>query len=142
MIRSQDGKRLNYLVNHSTIRPTAGGDGKSYLDLAPFVDDEANVFLDGDFGGLFFHWSAPDTYEVHIFVLPEGRGQWAAEFAHWALVWMIGHGAFHLWARVPEKHIELFIRKVGFVERGKREWDFGGGMTEYTIYDWRKPCPQ
>ena len=144
MIRSLDGERLNYFVNHPSIRPHAGGDGQSFLDLAPFLDDRDNHFLEGDHGGLFFHWQAPDIYEVHIFVLPEGRGSWAYLLAKVGLEYMIRVGAVHLWARLPAdaRHLHVFTQQAQFRPRGEKTFDLGGGPTLYKLFDWRRECPQ
>lgn len=138
-MRSFDGERLNFLVNHPAIRPTAGGDGQSYIDIGRFAEDPANHFLDEGRGGLFFHWCAPDTYEVHIFVLPEGRGKWAYRFADAGLAYMIGEEAIHLWARVPadSRQMDWFTRRL-FVLRGTRTFDLGAGPVLYSIFDWRR----
>lgn len=141
LVPTLDAERLNYLVNHPEIRPTSGGDGKSYIDLSAHVG-EPNHFLDGEHGGIFLQWCAPDVYEAHISILPEGRGAWAMQIAAEAIDYMTVHGAIHLWARVSDRHTQLFTRKVGFTPRGARAFDFGGGPVEYQIYDWRRPCPQ
>jgi hypothetical protein len=142
LLRSFDAERLNYLVNHPEVRPTAGGDGQSYIDLSPFVPDEANHFLGGEHGGVFWHWTAPDTYEAHIFILPEGRGRWALDFAAEAIGYIQDQGAVHLWARVSHRHTQLFTLRVGFKPRGERTFDFGTGPVLYKLYDWRSECPQ
>ncbi len=140
-MRSFDGERLNFLVNHPEVRPSSGGDGKSWLDLAPYLEDHDNHFLDGDHGGLFFHWQAPDTYEVHIFVLPEGRGAWAYWLADMGLEYMMARGAMHLWARLFDRHAKIFTRRL-FTYRGEKSFDLGGGPQTYSIFDWRRECPQ
>jgi len=139
--RSFDVDRLNYLVNHPTIRPTAGGDGESYLDFTPLMGPE-NHFLAGEHGGHFFHWSSPDTYEVHIFILPEGRGKWAAGFVQDGLQYARDIGVRQLWARVSTRLMRMFTIRAGFEYRGDRTFDFGSGPELYSLYDWRNPCPQ
>src|SRR3569833_43392 len=143
-VRSFNGVRLNYLVNHPSIRPFAGGDGKSWIELSSQAEDPSNHFLNGEHGGLFFHWQAPDTYEVHIFVLPEGRGTWAYRLAEYGLQYMISAGAIQLLARLPAeaRHSEIFTLRAGFRPRGEKTFDLGGGPVRYRLYDWRKECPQ
>jgi hypothetical protein len=139
--RNFDADRLNYLVNHPTIRPTAGGDGKSPIDLAEHVALEMNHFLDGEHGGVFWHWSGPDAFEAHIFILPEGRGKWAHEFALAAIDYAAELGAIHLWARVTDRHTQIFTRRVGFRPRGEMTFDLGAGPVPYYLFDWRRECP-
>ena len=73
--RSFDPERANKLINHPAVRPFVGGDGESYLDLTAIIEDRKNYLLLGPHGGFLATWSAPNTYEIHTFILPEGRGQ-------------------------------------------------------------------
>lgn len=138
MMRSFNGERLNYLVNHPTIRPYVGGDGKSHLDLAKHLADH-NYFLEGDFGGFFCQWTAPDTYEIHTFILPEGRGEWAYEFAREGREYLANEGAIHLWTRVPvnDRHTRIFTLRAGFKPCGSQVLDIGHGLETYELYNWR-----
>ena len=142
-MRSFDSQRLNYLVNHPEIRPSIGGDGTSELDLSHNLLDW-NYFLEGEFGGFLLNWSAPATFEVHTFILPEGRGGWALEFAEKAINYMITEGVTHMWTRVPKKdrHTRLFTLKMGFVPCGSQTLDMGFGPVEYELFDWRSKCQQ
>lgn len=140
-MRSFDADRINFLVNHPTIRPHAGGDGVSYLDFGPLLTEE-NHFLSGEHGGVFFHWCAPDVYEVHIFILPEGRGRWAYDFAQAGLDYARSIGAIQLWARVTTRQMRLFTLATGFVRRGERSFSCQGHIDSYSIFDWRSTCHQ
>lgn len=144
LTRCYDPERVNTLVNHPSIRPHIGGDPETELDLTAAVADEANVFLMGDHGGFAFTWSAPRTYEVHSFVLPEGRQGWAAEMALLARKWMADNFADHLWTRVhPDMpNVRAFTLKAGFEPAGTHRIDLGVGPVDYELYDWRCPCPQ
>lgn len=142
--RTFDVARMNHLVNHPTIRPHVGGDPGQPIDLSEAVADRANVFLDGEHGGFCCSWSAPGVFEVHTFILPEGRGAWAAEFAQtgrdaMADMW----GARHLWTMVhPEaRNVAAFTLKAGFKPAGTRTRDLGAGPVDYDLYDWRPECP-
>jgi len=142
--RSFDPERANYLVNHPSVRPHVGGDVSAAIDLAAFVAERQNVFLDGEHGGFAFTWSAPRTYEVHTFILPEGRGEWAAEFAELARDWMGDNFADHLWTRVhPEAvNVRNFTLKAGFKPAGTNTLDLGAGPVAYDLFDWRPECQQ
>lgn len=137
--RSFDGALLNELANHPDIRPDVGGDGESFLDLAPHVAEHRNYFLSGDHGGFFGHWTAPETFEIHTFIRPEGRGQWAFEFAREGREYMASQGAAHLWTRVAEtaRHTRLFTLKSGFKPCGSQILDLGGGPVLYHLFNWR-----
>lgn len=133
MIRTFDAERINYLVNHESIRPYCGGEG--YLDLSAAVADTQNIFLDAEHGGLAFIWTAPRIYEVHIFLLPEGRGKWGFTFGMNARNYM-AQFADMLWARVNTKHLELYTRKAGFVPCGQHTVDIGQGPVTYDLFKW------
>jgi len=142
-MRSEDGERLNWLANHPEIRPDIGGDGKSFLDLAQHLN-EWNWFVDGEHGGVFCQWTAPETYEIHTFFLPSGRGPWAFEFARKGREYMADNGATHLWTRVHKdaRHTRLFTLKAGFKPCGSQILDLGGGPQQYDLFDWRTQCQQ
>lgn len=137
--RSYDGERLNELVNDPAIRPFVGGDGKSYIDLAAHLSAE-NYYLSGEYGGFFCQWTAPQTYEIHTFVLPEGRGAWAAQFARAGRDFMEGEGASHLWTRVEDgaRNVKAFTLRAGFKPCGEQTLDLGGGPVRYELLNWRK----
>lgn len=141
--RSFDGGRLNELANHPDIRPGVGGDGTSYLDLGPVLANPDNYVLLGPHGGFVATWTAPHTYEVHTFILPEGRGQAAYELAQEFLATMTEVGAEVIWTRVAEDapHVRRFTLKAGFTPCGEQVCDFGGGPTLYHLFRWRSPCP-
>ncbi len=142
--RTFDAERVNYLINHPSVRPFVGGDGESFIDLTAAVADKQNIFVDGEHGGFAFTWSAPCVYEVHTFVLPEGRGQWAADAAMTARAFMQNNGGRHLWTRVqPDAaNVRKFTLKAGFEPAGQHTIDLGDGPVTYDLFDWRSPCPQ
>lgn len=114
--RSFDADTINALVNDPSIRPHVGGDGASFIDLAAAVADKQNIFLMGEHGGFAFTWSAPGTYEVHTFILPDGRGPQALDLAMLARNAMADiYGATHLWTRVhPDAgNVRAFTLKAG-----------------------------
>lgn len=137
--RSYDPKKLNYLVNHESIRPFVGGDITQPLDLSAALENPENVFLANEHGGFFFTWTAPDTYEVHTFILPEGRGQGAVDLALEARDWMELHGADHIWTRVPKgrENVRRLTVAAGFSPCGEQVLDLGGGPEAFDLYQWR-----
>jgi hypothetical protein len=144
LTRTFSAERLNALANHPAIRPTCGGDGKSLIDLSAFVADRRNHAVAWERGAFLFQWSAPQTYEVHIMVLPEGRGR--AAYAKWfdARAYMASHGAERLWARVEPgmKALRHYTRSAGLVRCGTDILDIGFGPVAYLLYQWKKPCLQ
>jgi hypothetical protein len=136
-----DPSIINRFANHPDIRPHVGGSGP--LDLTSAVK-APNVFLFGEFGGFCLSWTAPDTYEVHTMIAPEGRGKWAFRAARDAKEYMASIGAIHLWTRVHPQaaNTAMFTRIMGFSPRGSGEIDFGQGRPEvWNLFDWRIVCP-
>lgn len=142
MTPCKDAGLINSYANHPEIRPFIGGVGE--LDLSAAVYDP-HVALFGEFGGFVLTWTAPETYEVHTLILPEGRGQWAFDWAKQAIAHMVGLGASHLWTRVrtDHRHTALFTRKMGFRPCGQLLTSFTGEEPElYNLFNWRMPCQQ
>lgn len=137
-----DGELLNVLVNHPAIRPDVGGDGASFIDLGPVVANHENYALLGPHGGFVATWTAPHTYEVHTFILPEGRGRPAYDLAQEFLSVMASEGAEIIWTRVAKTmpHVRRFTLKAGFHPCGEQVCDFGGGPTHYDLFR-RSLCP-
>lgn len=142
--RTFDAQRVNYLVNHPEIRPFIGGDTTLELDLTQAVADPANHFLDGKHGGFAASWSAPAVFEIHTFILPEGRGGWARDFARAGRDYIESQGARHLWTRVDPKasHVRRFTLQAGFMPAGQHTIDLGIGPVTYDLFDWRPSCQQ
>jgi hypothetical protein len=143
LTRTFDANRLNALVNHPAIRPTCGGDGESFIDLSTFLAKPKNHAVVWNHGGFLFEWTAPQTYEVHAMILPEGRGRLAYRKAFHGIQYILSHGAERLWARVAEGHEGLrhYTRAAGFKHCGIDVLDIGFGPVAYDLYQWRKPCP-
>lgn len=139
--RHYDAARLNELANHPQIRPTCGGDGQSHLDLTPFVLNPKNHAMVWDHGAFLFQWTAPDTYEVHIMVEPEGRGEDAYRMAKAGIDYMIEQGAERLWARISSRMVRHYTAQSGFTKCGTDTLDIGFGPVTYDLFQWKKPCP-
>ena len=137
----RDAALINSYANHPEIRPFIGGIGE--LDLSAATNDP-HLALFGEHGGFVLSWTAPETYEVHTLIAPEGRGQWAIEFAKQAIAYMVGIGASHLWTRVHPKHrhTAIFTRKMGFRPCGSVLTSFGEEPEVYNMFNWRMPCQQ
>lgn len=135
--RSFDAERMAALANDPSIRPFVGGDGKSYIDLTEAVANRDNHFVAGEHGAFAFSWSAPRVYEVHTFILPEGRGAWAKQFALDARDYM-DRISVMLWTRVPVAagNIRAFTEKAGFSRSGSQSFE----GHNYDLYVWEPRC--
>ena len=114
LARSYDAAHINAVVNHPDVRAFVGG-GDEELDLTPLVERPEHWFLMDDHGGFLLAWSAPNVREVHTFVLPEGRGQWAADRRSEMLDYARDNGTKVLWTKIPSEwpHVERFARQGG-----------------------------
>lgn len=132
----RDANRINWFANHPEIRPFIGGTGE--LDLTA-ITKAPNVALFGEHGGFCLSWTAPDTYEIHTLILPEGRGRWAFDWANRSIEYMRSIGAQHLWTRVhPDaRHTMIFTRKMGLRPCGEIETDLGDGPVRYMLFNRR-----
>ena len=115
LARTFDADRVNDVVNHPAVLPFVGGVEGERLDLSPLVEQPEHWFLMDDHGGFMLAWSAPNVREVHAFVLPEGRGQWAADRRAEMLDYARANGAKMLWTKIPPDlpHVERFARQGG-----------------------------
>jgi GNAT superfamily N-acetyltransferase len=112
---SHDVARINKIVNDPAVRPAIGMVDLGDLDMAPLVEKPEHWFLMGEHGGFALTWSAPCVYEWHSFVLPEGRGKWAADARSEAIEYARHHGAKMLWSKIPPDapHVDRFARQGG-----------------------------
>lgn len=136
--RSTDAEFVNALANHASVRPFIGGDISQPLDLTEAVEHPLNVVLMGEHGGFIMAWSAPGVFEVHTMILPEGRGEWAAEAAGLARDTMFDtFGAEKLWTRVEEgaDNVIAYAEKGGMTVWGEATFDLGGGPKTYIILE-------
>lgn len=140
--RSFDAERVNFIVNHPTVRPWCGGDPEVPLDMSGAVTNLKNYTLLGKHGGFLFVWTAPATYEVHVFIMPLGRGKAAYQLARDAKAYMIGIGAEHLWARIAPgaENVRHLTVSNGFRRCGTDVLDVGTGPVTYDLYNWRTEC--
>lgn len=115
LVRSHDAARINEVINHPTVRPAVGMPELGDLDMASVIERPEHWFLMGDHGGFALTWSAPATYEWHSFILPEGRGKWAADARTEAIEYARQNGARMLWSKIPPDapHVDRFARQGG-----------------------------
>ena len=131
--RSFDTERINAVVNHPEVRPFVGDPSFGVLDVAPVVAKPEHWFLMGEHGGFLLSWSAPKVREIHTFVLPEGRGRWAAEARSAMLAYARANGTLTLWTKIDpaHRHTVQFARRGGMQPTGEMIDMLG---TPYQIY--------
>lgn len=131
--RCHDAERINAVVNHPEVRPYVGAADAGELDVTDLVAKPEHWFLMGEHGGFMLGWSAPDTREVHTFILPSGRGKWANNARTAMLDYAKEHGAKVLWTKVHEgdKHVIRYALQGGMQFTGTVLELFG---KPYRIY--------
>lgn len=131
--RCFDVKRVNLAANHPDVRPFLGPDSLGELDFTDAIAEDKNWFLMGEYGGFALAWSAPCVYEVHVFVLPEGRGKWAAAARQSTIDFARANGAKMLWARISPaaRFVSHFARRGGMQPTGEMLYTLG---SPYDLY--------
>jgi hypothetical protein len=140
MMRTRDAALLNSVVNHPSIRPHIGARDAGDLDMTALLDCDRNICLVNDHGGFLYHWVAPGVFEVHTFILPEGRGEAAKVAARKSLDAMTReYGADMVWTRIrpSDAHTVRFAEAAGFVSAGSGFFDIGDGEEMFYIFTWR-----
>jgi hypothetical protein len=131
--RCFDAGLVNLAANHPDVRPYLGPASLGELDFEESVAEEQNWFLMGEHGGFILAWCAPGVYEVHVMVLPEGRGKWAAKARQATIDYAKENGAKMLWARIaPQaKFVSWFARRGGMQPTGEMIYTLG---SPYDVY--------
>ena len=131
--RCFDAELVNLAANHPDVRPFLGPASLGDLDFEESVAEDYNWFLMGEYGGFALAWSAPTVYEVHVFVLPEGRGKWAAQARQEVIDFAKANGAKMLWARISPaaRFVSYFARRGGMQPTGEMIYTLG---SPYDLY--------
>ena len=131
--RSFDTGRINEVINHPEVRPFVGPISYGDVDVAPVVAKPEDWFLMGAHGGFLLSWSSPGVREIHTFVLPEGRGRWAAEARAEMLGYARANGTHTLWTKIDpaHRHTVQFARRGGMQPTEEMITTLG---TPYQIY--------
>lgn len=123
------------MINHPAVRPSCGLPELGDLDFSDLLARPENLFLIGEHGGFMLLWSAPKCREVHVFLLPEGRGKWGFDAQHEVIAYARKHGAQVLWARIDPamQALVLFARRGGMKPTGETIEAFGVGYQIYSM---------
>lgn len=133
---------INEVGNHPDVRPYIGHAELGELDFTDAVANGNNWFLMGEHGGYALVWSAPDVYEVHVFILPKGRGKWAAQARRFTIDYAIDKGVQMLWARISPsaRGVAYYARQGGMQPTGEMIYTLG---SAYDLYKMELPkCHQ
>jgi hypothetical protein len=140
--RSFDVERINAVANHSEVRPFVGPAELGELDFTDAVAFDKNWFLMGEHGGYVLAWSAPNVHEVHVMILPEGRGKWAAKARQFTIDYAVDNGVETLWARIAPSapSVSLYARRGGMQPTGEMIYTLG---SAYDLFKMELPkCRQ
>jgi len=136
--RCFDAQLVNLAANHPDVRPYLGPASLGELNFEEAVSDRNNWFLMGQYGGFALAWCAPGVYEVHVFILPEGRGAWAAQARQATIDYAVSNGATMLWARIAPsaRFVSMFARRGGMQPTGEMIYTLGAA---YDIFKMELP---
>lgn len=132
---TKDSDAVNAVVNHPAIRPFVGEPDAGELDLSALVERPENLFPFGEHGGFALLWTAPQTREVHTFILPEGRGKWAREAAREGIEMARQCGTRLLWTRIPPDapNVRAYAAFMGMSPTGEEIETFGALWPIYSM---------
>lgn len=149
--RSFDTDAFNALVNDPTIADFVRGPVSGELDLSAIVDDDRNVCLIGEHGGIIFSFVQDGIYDAHLAIRRGGRGSWAAKAMSEALRYVFTRtGAVEVLARCPAGNLpaSTMARMMGGIPDTvcDQAWVKDGApvrVTTYslTIQDWFRTSP-
>jgi len=99
-------------------------------------------FLMGEHGGFCLHQTAPDIYELHIAIKPEGRGKWGFDAQREVINFAAQNGVGTLLALIDPNHkpLAVYARRGGMRPTEHSVEALG---TTYQIYSLEVPsCRQ
>lgn len=130
---TKDARAVNAVVNHPAVRPDCGLPELGDLDFSDILARPENLCLLGEYGGFLLLWSAPGVRELHVFLLPEGRGKWGFSVCPQVVNVARSHGCTMLWARIDpaKRHLAMFSRLGGMKPTGETIETLG---TVYDVY--------
>lgn len=77
--QTRDAAKVNRIANDPRIFEAVSYGHPYPLDMTRVIEAPGNVTFVGEHGAFIFVLCAPDVYEVHAAVLPEGQGAWTKE---------------------------------------------------------------
>lgn len=143
-----DASRLNAVASHPEVRPHIGLASEGPLDFSATLANPNIVCLEVEHGAFVFDQHDPQQhqgrFELHTFLLPEGRGDGVLPAAAAAFRWMFTRtDCLELLTKVPatNKPAALMARRAGFVPIFKRvaAWEDGSDIDYFsmTLDAWR-----
>lgn len=134
-----DAIRINQLINHETIKPWVCGNMIGLLDASILVNNKDNIFFANEHGGCGFIKVNENTYDLHSFVLPSGRGRWTRDNFIKVKDWIFSNtNANIITTMVPvNNRMALGAARVcGFKKYGtiNQAWAFEGKMYDIDTY--------
>jgi hypothetical protein len=103
--------------------------------MAPLMVRPEHLFPFGEHGGFALLWTAPHTFEVHTFILPSGRGQWARAAAAEGIAMARDKGATRLWTKIPPRrpNVLAYAAGMGMTPTGESVVDDGVAHEIYAM---------
>lgn len=91
LIPEKNADRINKFINDPSIREWVSGDFTGVLDATILVNNRDNIFFTSIHGGCGLIKLGSGIYELHTFVLPDGRGAWVKENFSRVRDWMFAN---------------------------------------------------
>lgn len=147
MRRCFDADYINRIANDPSIYPWVRGPVDGPIDVSPIINNENNIAMMGEHGGVVFLFVSVGVYDGHSLVLPSGRGRWVLKAARESLNWIFTHYAKEVLMTVPEGNVAVraLVKclKAKFKYREEAIWWRDGKKVPADIYsltkeDWEK----
>lgn len=151
---AKDARILDMLANDPAILPYIAPAGTESLSFGVCFEPERiertrfyhNGSSDADMGatiGMFFEWTSPEVWALHMLAKPEARGGYALQFAATVMADMFEHSAKEIWGETPVKNerARAMHRKVGGISQGFGINPIMGPVEYFSALkaDWRSP---
>lgn len=140
--------RLNELANHPAVRPHIGLTAHGQIDCTETLSNPGVICLEVEHGAFVFDQldpQHPSRFELHTFILPEGRGAAVLQAAAEAFRWMFTRtDCLELVTKVPasNKPAAFMARRAGFMSVFTRQaaWEDGSDVEYFAMtFDvWRQ----
>lgn len=139
LIPEKNASRINDLINHESIKRWVCGPMIGVLDATVLVENGENIFFVAEHGGCGFIKNGENSYELHSFALPSGRGRWVRDNFFRVRDWIFSNtNASMITTMVPVNNKMALgaARICGFKKYGTTKdcWTFDGNIYDIDSY--------
>jgi hypothetical protein len=132
VVRSFDAEAINKVFNDPAVFPLIAAPGSAPIDVTPLLQDQRNILLVAEGGGVLFIWQEAGTYEAHN-ALAKARVALAT------CRWMFTHtDCMEILIRVPaiNQAADEFCKLIGATKEFERKeiWQAEEGAVDMAFW--------